>query len=87
MVVDLPPHVAWEELIDGVVVSFIRPVSPRPDPRSMTGAAVGFVVDQEDGSALVISLPIFAWGLDADQQEIALAIIRTVQAEEPAPFQ
>lgn len=82
---ELPAHVVWEELIDGVVFSFVRPVSPEPDILGTTGAIVRFLVDGNDGTVFLTSLPLSASGLNGDQQETALAVLRTVRSASPGP--
>lgn len=75
----LPGHNVWDEEVDGVLFSFIRPDSQEPDPRGTTGASITIPAFRDDGSSGAVRLPISGAGLDADQQELALAVLRTIR--------
>ena len=76
---EAPPHVFWEELIDGLLLSLVRPASPEPDPLATTGVMIRPYIDSDDASLASIRLSVAATGLNGDEQETALAILRTIQ--------
>lgn len=75
----LPRHIVWEEQTDGVFFSFTRPVSPEPDPRAVTSAAIFLSRYRDDGTLGGFSLPISGTGLNAEQQVLALAVLRSIR--------
>jgi hypothetical protein len=75
----LPRHIVWEEQTDGVFFSFTRPVSPEPDPRAVTSAAIFLPRYRDDGTLGGFSLPISGTGLNAEQQVLALAVLRSIR--------
>ena len=76
---EAPPHVFWEELIDGLLLSLVRPASPEPDPLATTGVMIRPYIDSDDSSLASIRLSVAATGLNGDEQETALVILRTIQ--------
>ncbi|MCH7593306.1 MAG: hypothetical protein IIB27_02230 [Chloroflexi bacterium] len=80
---DQPPqHVAWEEQVDGLVISLVRPASPIPDQLAKTGVTIWPFIDgggsHPYGESFQMSVSVR--GLDGDQQETLLAILRTINA-------
>ncbi|NQW16572.1 MAG: hypothetical protein HQ478_03705 [Chloroflexi bacterium] len=72
----VPDHFFWEEQIAGESFWLIRPASTKSDPDAITG----MWSDRLPGSADNLSiLSMVAFGLSADQQELALAVFRTVR--------
>lgn len=76
---EAPEHVFWEELVDGLLLSLVRPVSPEPDDLGTTGVMIRPFIDGDDASAASMRLSVLATGLSGEQQEMALAILRTIQ--------
>ena len=76
-----PPHVAWEERVDDLVISLVRPMSPDPDRLAATGATFWPFVDGGGPGPYSnsIQMSVIGRGLDGDQQETVLAILRTIQ--------
>jgi hypothetical protein len=76
-----PPHVAWEERVDDLVISLVRPMSAVPDRLATTGVTFWPFVD--GGASFPFSnstqMSVSGKGLDGDQQETVLAIFRTIQ--------
>jgi hypothetical protein len=75
----LPRHIVWEEQVDGVFFSFIRPESSEPDSRAVTGAAILLPGHRDDGTLGGFWLPISGSGLNSEQQEHALAVLRSIR--------
>lgn len=69
------PHVIWEEILDGNKVWLVKPVSPVPHEDGITGAYASAEDGFYGGSRQV---ELFAHGLNGGEQELALAILRTV---------
>lgn len=69
------PHVIWEEIVEGNKIWLVKPVSPVPHEDGVTGAYAS-AEDRFYGGNRQVEL--FAHGLDGDEQELALAILRTV---------
>jgi hypothetical protein len=79
---ELSRHVVWEEQIDGVFFSFVRPASSESDPRAVMGAAIFLPRYRDDGTLGGFWLSISGGGLNAEQQEIALAVLRSIRGVE-----
>ena len=76
-----PPYFAWEEFNDGLVISLVRPVSPIPDDSATTGVMIHPFYDGPEAGYYTkfIKMSVLGKGLDGDQQDLVLAILRTIQ--------
>lgn len=76
-----PRHLAWEEVHDGVMLSMFRPVPPDLDQLGKTGVMFRPFVDGPlvGPYASLLKMTIAAEGLSEDQQELVLAIFRTLK--------
>lgn len=69
-------HMVWEERLGSKTLWFVKPVSPDPGPRGVTGVFASF-----DTGRGIAHLSVSANGLSGDQQEKVLAVLRTIELE------
>ena len=74
-----PPHVIWEERVGNKLFWLVRPVSPEQNPSAVTGVFAFLPVGATDRPRATMS--VAAYGLDGDQQELVLAMLRTIELE------
>ncbi len=87
---DEAEHQYWVEVIDGKPFAMYRPANENPVGRAYTGISVARIpglpdLVSEDGSYSTSDVEcggsFFAIDIDRDQQELVLAILRTIRAE------
>lgn len=81
---DYIPHLLWEEDIDGVKFWLVKPESQEPHEEGSTGIYVQFT-DERQGWHGPVLLGTISRNLSGEQQELALAILRTVELETENP--
>ena len=72
-------HLIWEERIGDRLFWFVQPVSPDPAPDAITGAFI--FLDRFEAGNGVPTVSFSVAGLDLDQQQLVLALLRTVEPE------
>lgn len=75
---DYAPHRIWEETIGDISFSFVKPLSLSPDSKGTTGM---FAVLEKLPDSESRAVTMYGHGLTAEQQEMALAIFRTIEFE------
>lgn len=79
------PHFVWEESIGDGVYWFVRPVSELPDRNGVSGALIDLEGDpprDRISSFLTPRVSLRTTGLDGQQQELVIAILRTIRPQD-----
>lgn len=82
-----PPHMMWEEALEAGKFTLVQPESDEPDTDAVTGVFASFEpVEPRNGEPRTRgrpSLSVSVSGLTGDQQDLVLAILRTLELEYP----